>query len=226
MRTVFKLFVAFCVATVLAQGIILSMAVFKGNVHRDSVVKGIALLNGIDISGERLQKIFDDYKRTPTPRYEDVVDERSRDDLDLQMREERIRQMHNDVTAKLEKLKATKAEFDLRLAEFYEMLDAEKANLLDESLQQVKRTLEAIAPDQAKIQLLKLFENGQKEDVIAIFKAMPIDKQKKIVGEFVEDKEVEQLNEILRMILQGEPTSSLLDDARNSRQAQPTPPAP
>ncbi len=218
MRLMLRLFVAFCVATVLAQAIILTMAGMRGNLKSDTLTKGAALLNGIDISGERLQKVLDEYRQSPTPRYEDVLSERAKDNLDLQMREESIARMQQDITEKLETLKTTKDAFDRRLDEFYQMLDQEKADVLAESLQDVKRTLEAIAPDQAKDQLLQLYENGQKDEVIAILKAMPTDKSKKIVGEFVGDEESKKLNEILTMILRGEPTSSLLEDAANIAQ--------
>lgn len=219
MRMMLKFFVAFCVATVLAQAIILGMAGVRGNLSKDTFLKGLALLNGIDITGDELQKMLDDYRSVPVPTYEEVVAERAKLTLDLEMREDSVARMLKDVTEKLDSLKTTEAAFSRRLEEFYTMLDREKANLLSESLQNVKRTIEAIAPDQAKVQLLKLYENGQKEDVIAILKAMPIDKQKKIVGEFEGEEEVEQLNEILRMILQGEPTATLLDDAREQNNA-------
>lgn len=216
MRMMLRLFVAFCVATVLAQGIILGMAAARGNLKQETFVKGLALLNGIDISGERLQKMLDEYRQEPIPRYEDVVSERARSNLDLQMREESLLRMQKDVREKLDALIATKTAFDRQLNEFYAMLDREKENLLTESLQEVKRTLEAIAPEQAKDQLLKLYKNGQKEEVIAILKAMPTDKTKKILGEFVGVEEAEQLNEMLTMILKGEPTAAMLDQARQN----------
>jgi flagellar motility protein MotE (MotC chaperone) len=216
MQLMFKLFVAFCVATVLAQGIILTMAGVSGNLTQETIFKAVALLNGIDISGERLQSMLDSYRNEPIPTYEEIRQERAERNLDLQMREESVARMRQDVDEKYSSLQALEASFDKRLNEFYEMLDREKANLLAESLQEVKRTLEAMAPDQAKDQLLMLYSQGQKEDVVAILKGMPIDKRRKIVGEFVGPEEADQLNEILRLILEGEPTSTLLDQARES----------
>ncbi len=214
MQLVFKLFVAFCVATILAQAIILAMVGISGNLNQETLFRGVALLNGIDISGERLQSMLESYRSEPIPTYEEVREERAKRNLDLQMREESVSRMRRDVDEKYAALTASEASFDKRLTEFYEMLDREKANLLSQSLQEVKRTLEAIAPDQAKDQLLKLYKQGQREDVVAILKGMPMDKRRKIVGEFVGPEEADQLNEILRMILEGEPTASLLDDAR------------
>lgn len=213
MRLVLRLFVAFCIATVLAQAIILGMSAAKGNLKAETFTKVAALVNGIDISGEKLQRVLDDYRRAPTPRYEDVLSERANQNLDLQMREESVARMQKDATEKLEEFKTMEAAFNERLAEFYKMLDLEKAAVLEKSLTDVKRTLESMAPDQAKDQMLKLYKSGQKSEVIAILKAMPADKSKKIVGEFVGEDESQQLNEMLMMMLRGEPTTGLLENA-------------
>lgn len=218
MRLLLRLFVAFCVATVLAQGIILVMAGARGNIKKDTLFKGIALLNGIDISGDRLQKILDDYQQGPAPTYEDVRDSRAKDSLDLEMREEALARRKAEVDEKLLTLTTSLQEFERRVEEFYKKLDSDEANILAESLQDVKQILEEIDPAQAKAQLLKLYEDGQKEDVIAIIKAMPEVKRKKILGEFDPAKEADQLNEIIKAILLGEPTVGLIDEARKSAQ--------
>lgn len=214
MRLMMRLFVAFCVATILAQGIVLVMSAARGNLKSDTFVKGIALLNGIDISGERLQKVLDNYKQVPVPEYEDVVNERAQMSRDLELREELIKRMEKNVTEKLDQLKTTKAALDRRVDEFYAVIDKKNAEVLTEGMQEAKRILEAIAPDQAKIQLLKLYEKDQKDEVLAIFKAMPTDKAKKILGEFAGEAENEQFNEIVLRMLAGEPMASLLDEAR------------
>ena len=218
MRLLLRLFVAFCVATVLAQGIILVMAGARGNIKKDTLVKGIALLNGIDISGDRLQKILDNYQQGPAPTYEDVRDSRAKDSLDLQMREEALTRRKAEVDEKFVELTTSLKEFDRRVEEFYKKLDSDEADILAASLQEVKQILEEIDPAQAKAQLLKLYEDGQKEDVIAIIKAMPEVKRKKILGEFDPAKEADQLNDIIKEILLGEPTVGLIDEARKSAQ--------
>ncbi|RMF41947.1 MAG: hypothetical protein D6753_08595, partial [Planctomycetota bacterium] len=105
---------------------------------------------------------------------------------------------------------------NVRVEEFYAMLDQQKKNLLDESLQEVQRTIESLPPEQAKEQLMLLAKQGQINDVVAIFKGMPVDKRRKIMGEFVGPEESEQLNEILRLMLEGEPTSTLLEETQAS----------
>ena len=49
---------AFCVATVLTQVILLSYFLIQGTLNRNSAIQLIALVNGIDISGNRLQEFL------------------------------------------------------------------------------------------------------------------------------------------------------------------------
>lgn len=214
MRFMLRIFSAFCVATVLAQGMILAMAAFKGNLKSDFILKGAALINGIDISGDRLQKMLDEYRQAPVPTHEEVLRQRAKEGFILQQREESIQRMRDDLEKDKIALKKRTDDLDKRVAEFYEMLDRERANLLDESVRVVKTTLESIAPDQAKAQLLLLWEDNKKPEVLAMLSAMPVDKRKKIVGEFIGPEEEKKFKEILTMLLDGGQTVDLIDQEK------------
>jgi vacuolar-type H+-ATPase subunit I/STV1 len=215
MRLLLRIFVAFCVGTVLAQAIILGLAAARGNLSRDTTLKAIALLNGIDISGDRLQKMLDDAEQRPNPTYEDVEEERARQNKNIDMRERSIAIAKQQVEEMLAELREEVAAYDRRKDEFYSFLEAAEQNLLDESLKEVQRTLESLNPEQAKDQLKKFLEADEMDDVVAIVKGMPLDKRKKILGEFVGAEETDQLNEILTRLRQGEPKASLIQKARS-----------
>ncbi|MCA9132534.1 MAG: hypothetical protein KDA45_05255 [Planctomycetales bacterium] len=214
MRLLIRLCVAFCVATVLAQGIILAMAGARGNLKQETLVKGIALLNGIDISGEQLKKMFTEAQQQPNPSYEDVEAERARQNKTIDMRERSIRLAKRQVEEMLAEHRILISDFDRRKNEFYSYLETAQRNLADESLKEVQRTLETLNPEQAKDQLKKFLEADQMDDVVAIVKGMPLDKRKKVLGEFATAEEVDQLNEILTRLRQGEPQASLIQNAR------------
>jgi hypothetical protein len=55
-------------------------------------------------------------------------------------------------------------------------------------------------------------------DVVAIIKGMGLDKRKKILAEFTSEKEVTQLCEVLNQLRLGQPTASVIDEARNAEQ--------
>ena len=220
MRMLLKLFIAFCVATVLAQGIILALAGARGNLTRETTLKAIALLNGVDISGDRLQKMLTDAAEKPNPTYEDVEAERARQNKNIDMRERSIETAKEQISEMLSEFREERADFDRRKDEFYSLLDTTEQNLLNESLKEVQRTLESLSPEQAKDQLKKFLEAGQMEDVVAIVKGMPLDKRKKILGEFIGEEEIDQLNEILTTLRQGEPKASLIQKARSQSAIQ------
>ncbi len=215
MKMLARLFAAFCVATILAQAIILGLAGARGNLKRESLMKAVALLNGIDISGDQLQKMLDDSRQEPIPSYEDVRDARARESTNLQMREDSVRRLKEQAEEMLAELRLKVVDFDRRKDEFYKLLEEKEQKLLDASLQEVQRTLEALGPEQAKEQLKKLLEADQKDDVVAIVKGMPLDKRKKILGEFTGEEEADQLHEILKSIRAGEPTAGLIQASRD-----------
>ena len=75
-------------------------------------------------------------------------------------------------------------------------------------------------PEQAKEQLLKMLDDKAMGDVVTIVKNMPADKQKKIVAEFKEGSDADQLYQILKNIRAGEPVVSQIEDAREQLQQQ------
>ena len=222
MQLVLRAFAAFCVATVVAQAIILGLSAFKGNLQGDVFLKGVALLNGIDISGEQLQRMFQDAKNTPNPTYEEVEEKRARMDRDLDMRERAIQITNEQLLAMKAELQTKETIFEQRVSDFYNLLDKKKQEILTESLEEVKRTIEALSPDQAKDQLMRMINAGHLDDVVAIFKGMAADKRKKIMGEFINESideakdEPGQLHNILMRLLEGEPAVGVIDQAREA----------
>jgi hypothetical protein len=57
-------------------------------------------------------------------------------------------------------------------------------------------------------------------DVVTIVKNMPSDKQKKLIAEFKEGSDAEQLYQILKSIRAGEPVVSQIEDARQQLSQQ------
>ena len=55
MKRLLSLFFWFCAASVIAQACILGLSFFRGNLSKKSLIQIVALMNGIDIPGERLK---------------------------------------------------------------------------------------------------------------------------------------------------------------------------
>ena len=60
-------------------------------------------------------------------------------------------------------------------------------------MKELQRTIEAMRPEQAKAQLLKMLDDEAMGDVVTIVKNMPADKRKKIIAEFKEGTDADQL---------------------------------
>lgn len=216
MNAMGRLIMWFCVATVLAQATILGLAVAKGNLRSDHITQIIALLNGIDITGQRLHNVWSKAKEVPVPTREEIITARASlakelDDRAMALQRERVL-----LDEKGKELAAEKKLFDDRRLAFKMELDELSKGLQNTSLGEVQRTLEALPPDQAKDQLLRMWKNGQNKDVVSILKGMPIDKRKKVMSEFEVEDERLLLSEMLEMFLDGEPTASLIEGGRKA----------
>lgn len=227
MRILGTTIIWFCVATVLAEVAILAMGFWKGNLTQDHVTQTIALLNGIDISGQRLQKAIAKGKEVPVPSREEVVNARAAKIKELDDRSMALQRERSQLDELRKTLETEKKLFDDRRLAFESKLNDLSKGLQDTSLGEVQRTLEALPPDQSKDQLLRMWKNGQNKDVVSILKGMPIDKRKKVMGEFEGEEQRLVLNEMLSMFLDGEPTASLIEEGRKAtEQSNLSAPAP
>jgi hypothetical protein len=227
MRIIGTTIIWFCVATVLAELAILAMGFWKGNLTQDHVTQTIALLNGIDISGQRLQKAIAQGKEVPVPSREEVVNARAAKIKELDDRSMALQRERSQLDELRKTLETEKKLFDDRRLAFEGKLNDLSKGLQDTSLGEVQRTLEALPPDQSKDQLLRMWKNGQNKDVVSILKGMPIDKRKKVMGEFEGEEQRLVLNEMLSMFLDGEPTASLIEEGRKATdQSKLSAPAP
>jgi hypothetical protein len=167
----------------------------------------------------QLQKAMETVRTAPVPTYDEVLAARAQQNLNLEMRERSIQRYVQQLEAMQADLKKEEADFDRRKEAFYDLLDQMTKEGKEGNLGEIQRTLEVLPPDQAKTLLIKMLDADQMSDVVAIIKGMALDKRKKILGEFTSEKEVSQLYEVLNQLRLGEPTASVIDEARNAEQS-------
>ncbi|MFO1062328.1 MAG: hypothetical protein U0892_00460 [Pirellulales bacterium] len=216
MKFLLRLFAAFCVATVLAQLIIVGMAAARGNLRQETLTKALALFNGIDVTGQQLQQAFKEAKSDPGTSYDEVLAKRAQEDLNLGMRDRAIKYAADQVELKRIALERQITDFDLRKDAFYKKLDAMEKEGKEANLGVAQKWVESMAPEQAKTLLLKMMECNQMDEVVAIVKGMANDKRKKIMDEFDQEQIKNEFHLILNQILQGQPARGLIDQARNA----------
>ena len=211
-----------CVATVVVQaGAVGAMGV-QGMLTRERLFQCLAALYGVDLRQIEEEALAGAKPPPPQqPAYEEIVKQRALAARDLDLRESAIDKALTDVRALTTQLKTERERYDQLKQQFDARLAALEEVFADTALQEVQRTLEAINPKQAKDQILRMLDEATPQeqeavtrDVITMFKAMPIDKRKKIVGEFKTEEEAEKLHEILKDVREGVPDLSLIRSTR------------
>lgn len=210
----------FCVATIIAQAIGLTVLWWRGVFRSDHAYEILAMLQGIDVDAireeiDKQRRPLDDQQVS----FQAVTEERLETTLTLVLRQQAIRDGLSDLQALEANLRTERERLDNIAAGFEQRLRTLEEETADAALEELQRTLESIAPDQAKDQILMMLEEdiGENQqglnDVVTMIRAMPLDKRKKILGEFQSKAEMEKLHEILVRLRQGEPEISLIRDA-------------
>ena len=221
MGFIVRAFAAFCIATVVAQLLIVGIMAAKGNLHRETMTQALALVNGIDVTGASLEKVVKTTQEQPSPTYEEVLKQRAMMSQELQGRQDAIARESEFLKKFSDDLKKEVAAFDKRREEFFSKVDQmEKANI-DQSMQKVLGLIEDLAPDQAKEQLKQMLANDRMEDVVAIIKGMSSAKRKKILGEFTDQADADKLHQVLMRMLAGEPVNGIIQEAKDSALSDP-----
>jgi hypothetical protein len=210
-------FVAFCVATVLTQMILLAVFLVRGSVNTETGTKIVALLNGIDISGNRLQQILRESQDREQPDFDEILEARKLKSYDMDMRLRSEREFRDELSAMQAEVSDERARLDERLASFQRELEEIRQGVEKEGLREVQRMLQSLDAAQAKEHLLIMYDDERIDDVVTIVQAMSTDKRKDILAEFVTKDEADKLAEILRRISEGMPTSAVLDRASENR---------
>ncbi len=205
---------AFCVATVITQTILLGYFLAQGTINEHTLTKVVALFNGIDISGDRLQQILRESEDREQPDFEEILDARKMESLDMDMRrrsqdEYREAQTKREAALRLEeeRLDSISQAFDRRLEETMQ-------GAQEEGMRELQRIVQSFDAVQAKEQLLIMYEDERIDVVVNIVQAMSTEKRKDILAEFVSEDEKDKLAEILRRIGEGTSTMSLINQAR------------
>jgi flagellar motility protein MotE (MotC chaperone) len=205
---IFRWFAAFCVATILFQLVLLSYLATRGTLNGPTVTKVVALANGIDITGNRLEEILRRDQHLEQPDFDEILEARKLEGLDMDMQRRSLLALKDDITGEWAETKQERERLDERLQSFDKKEKDTLALAQQEGVKQVQRTLQTLDAAQAKDQLLKIYDDERIDEVVNIIQAMPTDKRKDILGEFVTPEEADKLHEILSLIGSGGQTTT------------------
>jgi hypothetical protein len=220
-----SILVALAIGTSITVVTLLAMLWWKGAMTDERTFGMLAELQGIKAKPpkEKEAVLTADAEQASI---EQILQARLRTSLDLDLRESAVDKALGDLRALEEQIKGETSRLDYWKRDFDARLAKLETAATDAALLELQRTLEAIQPKQAKDQIMKMLEDpttasdNPMHDVVTVMKAMPLDKRRKILGEFKTQPEIEKLAEIIREIRLGTPDSELLRGTREQLQQQ------
>ena len=212
MSKILRCLSAFCVATVMTQVILLCYFLIQGTLNRKSTVQLIALVNGIDVSGDHLTEILRQSEDFEQPSFDEILDHRKMTSLDMDIRLRSQQEFRDELSIMLAELRDDQDRFSNRLLAFRTELKELDEEAQENGLNDVQRTLQSLDPEQAKEQLLIMYDDKRIDDVVTILQAMSTDARRDILAEFTTPEDVDILADVLRRISEGVPVSSLIKE--------------
>lgn len=210
------------VGQALAVLVLFGVVAAKGGFTHEKLRQMMAVMQGVDLLVLREGVEADRAKaKSEQLSLADIAEARARKSRDLELREQELRNqlaratsMHKVVVDETERYQRIIADFEQRLKTLRE-------GAIAQNLENARLLLESVKPVQAKQQIQKMLDGGEMKQAVALLSGMPIEKRAKIVAEFKNEKESEELAEMLRLIRAGEPETTVIDEtAKQLKQQQ------
>lgn len=198
-----------CIGTCLTQMILMGYFASRGTLNGGSVAQVIALMNGIDVSGDRLKTLFRENEEYEAPSYEEVLAARKVEGLDMDMRDASNRRAKLQMLAMGESLRLKEEYFDERVETLNQFLNDEQSGAKEAGIREQVAIMQDLEPALAKEMLMTDYDDERIDDVVNMVKVMSQEKQIEILSEFVTTAEKDALHEILRRIGQPALNSSI-----------------
>lgn len=214
MTALLRGFAVICVGTCLTLMILVGYFASRGTLNVETGTKVVALVNGIDITGDRLQRILRENEDSEQPDFDEILEARKRKNLDTDLRLRSQSRYRSELSEMLARLVTERERFDERREAFERKLDELEQGAVDEGIAQVQRMMQEMEADKAKEMLKKLFDDQRIDDVVNIVQAIPRDTRRNILAEFETGEENDMLYQVIRRIGEGLPVTSLIDEAR------------
>lgn len=211
----------FCVATCIAEAIMVGYVWSNWQLDREKVVQILAIAHGIDIARAPAEE--EDAPTTPPEQVslEQISEARAIHVRHLELREEAVKNAIDQLRFERQKLVDERVRYDKQKKEFETKLAAMIKDASSGGIVQLTAILEKLKPKQAKGQILQMLADDKMNDVVMVFSGMQDSKRAKIIAEFRTPEESEKLNEVLRRIREGVPKSSLAQQTEQQLQMPP-----
>jgi hypothetical protein len=200
----------FAVATLLAQILLLGVVVWKWDLTRDRLIQILALAQGVDLFVMRESALV---KAEDVPAeqvsFAEIRATRAVKYRNLERREQALASGLAQFRTEQQKLAEERRRFTLVREAFQAELTEMREGAVAQGMDEVRRILETVKPQQAKAQLIEMLNANELDTVVALLAEMPDQKRGKIIGEFKTPQEQATIAEVLKRILEGVPNAEL-----------------
>ena len=201
-------FVYACVATAIAEAIILGSLWQSGAFEQTKMQRYAAIVYGfeltdLNIDGKKSAKSDGDTEMTR----DELLDSRVKSSETLITRQDAIRKGADEIRVFVQSLSTQRERYEIVKGGFEDLLAELERDVNTTAITEVRRTLEVLQPKQTKDLMIDMLRDGDAnpednvlDDLLAMIRGMPQDKLKKIFTEFKSEEEREMLNRILLAI--------------------------
>ncbi len=208
----------FALATLIAEAIIAIYAVRTWGIDPERVERILAAARG-ETPAPAAASAPPAPETPEMPSYQQVLEARALRDANLRLREEALAHALADLRASRQKLAEDLKRFQAQRADYEKQLAELQSGSLAAGREEVRRILQSIRPKQAKEVLVQMLDNKETQEVVALLTGMTDSKRAKILGEFKTPEEIQKIEEVLRIIRQGEPKTGIIQSAMDQAKA-------
>lgn len=186
----------------------------NGKLDRDKLVEMLAIVQDVNLQSlePARQKVKEDPDSKGESSFEDYERSRKIKTRYLELKSEALAKGLDQLRFAREEYSLDKSRYELVKNDFMTELEKMSGGAKSEGIAAVRMIWENIKPKLAKEQIMQMIEEDEIEDVVVILSDMPISKRAKIVSAFTTEQEFAVMDEIMRLIRQGAPEITLIDE--------------
>ncbi len=212
MRGLWGAVLYFALATLIAEGIIALYAIHTWGIDEARLQRMLAAARG-QTEPPPSPPASAPPETPEVPSYQQVLEARALRDANLRLREEALAHALADLRTSQQKLAEDLKRFKLQRADYERQLAELQSGTVAAGREEVRRILQSIRPKQAKEILIQMLDNQETQEVVALLTGMTDSKRAKILGEFKTPEETKKIEDVLRLIRQGEPKAGVVQSA-------------
>ncbi len=204
----------FCLATVIAEGILVFHFWGKWQMDHTKLVQMIGIAQGVDPLAMH-PKAAEGHEQTTNeqPSYEQVLAAQAAKDLNLRLREQSLANSLAALESDQQNLAQSVQQYTQQRQQYETQLEALENEATVAGRDVNLRTLQSLKPKQAKELIVHMLQNNEQDAVVLLLRDMSDSKRAKIIGEFKTPEECAKIDDILRLIRNGAPEAIVANGA-------------